>query len=855
MRRCQHVLEVLALGFLFGDSLCAQPPTPKKIVFVDPIGGPPPPFTHSFLFNIPVGVAIGPRGLGRNGQAVNTPTVWVADPVNNQVVGFPFLDPGPFPPFATGVENLSSLPCPISVRGCVVPNWQLNSPEYVAVDQASGNLWISDTGNDVVVEVDPITGTVVRFAGVGPQILVVSPPPPHPNAGQEPGQFFGPGPLAVDGLGFLYVADGAGAKLSFVPNEPSPPSANIRIQNFDKTGLFLTSWGSYCGLNPDGTQAEGSCNTSFPGAVALGDGQFDSVAGIALGTDDAIYITDTFNNRVQKFSQLTFPYTFLLKWGGFPFATSGVNFPFTAPDGQFGVPGGVAVGADGTVYVVDILNSRIQEFDTSGNFVGKGGSTGTAEAQFIGPFGIASTPPTFRDYDFLCAPSKSGFPPAPPFLYGQDCENGLVVSELGGTIAVYGPNPPVALRGNARVQFLAGRNDTDNDGITDELNVAACPPPLTACTNFDNSSLGFTTFGTVYPGDQTFVIYNTLSPAPPINEIRVRTESFGGPKNLLISFPLGCEAHPILSIVTFNIHPGQGINMHCSTPTVDVEYGPVGFQFTASDGTLASGTLNTGDSVSFDQMASSIKSNLGNIVVVVGGKSTLLTPGQTTFVDSTPPTTTAGVSPSPNANHWNNTNVLVGLNATDNPGGSGVSAITYSLTGGQTGSAVVPGSAAVVPISAEGITTVNFFATDHAGNQESPKSLTVQIDKTPPKLTCSASPSILRPTNRLVPVNLSVTVDDALSGPAGFLLSSVTSNERPPDKDVARDIVGFSVGAPSTSGFLRAERSHTNRVYTFVYTGTDLAGNQGSCTVTVTVLRRHEEDDDHEGPRPIGDRN
>ena len=86
----------------------------------------------------------------------------------------------------------------------------------------------------------------------------------------------------------------------------------------------------------------------------------------------------------------------------------------------------------------------------------------------------------------------------------------------------------------------------------------------------------------------------------------------------------------------------------------------------------------------------------------------------------------------------------------------------------------------------------------------------------------------------------------SLSGPNGFVLSSVTSNERQPDNDVGNDITGFTVGTPSTSGFLRAERSHRDRIYTLVYTGSDVAGNQASCTAVVKVARHHEEDHDRD---------
>jgi len=108
--------------------------------------------------------------------------------------------------------------------------------------------------------------------------------------------------------------------------------------------------------------------------------------------------------------------------------------------------------------------------------------------------------------------------------------------------------------------------------------------------------------------------------------------------------------------------------------------------------------------------------------------------------DTTPPTTTATPSPNPNASGWNNTNVAVTLNATDNPGGSGVKEIQFSLNGAQSGAGLVSGGVASVPIAAEGTTTLTYFARDNANNAEAPKTLPVQIDKTPPTVTF-ASPT------------------------------------------------------------------------------------------------------------------
>jgi hypothetical protein len=90
---------------------------------------------------------------------------------------------------------------------------------------------------------------------------------------------------------------------------------------------------------------------------------------------------------------------------------------------------------------------------------------------------------------------------------------------------------------------------------------------------------------------------------------------------------------------------------------------------------------------------------------------------------------------------------------------------------------------------------------------------------------------------RMAPVTLSVTVEDWLSGAEGFVLTSVRSNH---DQDTDKDIEGFKPGTASVGGSLRTEKGRT---YTFQYTGTDLAGNLDTCTVTVPVEWRAEQKD------------
>src|SRR5262249_17744517 len=107
-------------------------------------------------------------------------------------------------------------------------------------------------------------------------------------------------------------------------------------------------------------------------------------------------------------------------------------------------------------------------------------------------------------------------------------------------------------------------------------------------------------------------------------------------------------------------------------------------------------------------------------------------------------------------------------------------------------------------------------------------------DTTPPTVTCSASPAVLWPPNtKLISINSTVTVADADSGPAGFTLLSLTSNEG----DVTAESSGWTTGTPDTGGSLQASRlgSGDGRVYTLTYQGSDNAGNTATCSTTVTV--------------------
>jgi hypothetical protein len=158
-------------------------------------------------------------------------------------------------------------------------------------------------------------------------------------------------------------------------------------------------------------------------------------------------------------------------------------------------------------------------------------------------------------------------------------------------------------------------------------------------------------------------------------------------------------------------------------------------------------------------------------------------------VDTAAPVSTASVSPPPNADGWNNTDVTVTLSASDNASGVGVSEILHGV-----GGAAETRYAGPFVVSAEGMTAVTFHATDGA-NAEEPHTLTLKIDKTAPVVTASATAggnpyAPGSPTNR--DVTVSFDCSDPTSGVASVTAPVVVSAEGVTQKvvGVCRDRAG-----------------------------------------------------------------
>lgn len=106
--------------------------------------------------------------------------------------------------------------------------------------------------------------------------------------------------------------------------------------------------------------------------------------------------------------------------------------------------------------------------------------------------------------------------------------------------------------------------------------------------------------------------------------------------------------------------------------------------------------------------------------------------------DTIAPSTTHALIPAANQAGWNNTSTVVELTAADNSGGTGVKSITYTIGAGEP--VTIMSNGTKFAITDEGTAAVSYFATDNAGNQEAPKTLTVRIDRTPPQFTHALTP-------------------------------------------------------------------------------------------------------------------
>ncbi len=199
--------------------------------------------------------------------------------------------------------------------------------------------------------------------GTGFEICTVAASCQGGSEGVLGGELSSPFGIATDSQGNVYVAD----------------ISRHRIQKFDSSGTFLRTWGRDVdqggGTGFEVCTAAASCKAGIQGALG---GELSFPQGVATDPQGNVYVVDFFNDRIQKFDSSG---TFLRTWGKNVDQTGGTGSEVCvvaascqagtdgALGGELANPSSLAADAQGNVYVGEVINQRIQKFDSSGAFL------------------------------------------------------------------------------------------------------------------------------------------------------------------------------------------------------------------------------------------------------------------------------------------------------------------------------------------------------------------------------------------------------------------------------------------------------------------------------------------------------
>lgn len=140
---------------------------------------------------------------------------------------------------------------------------------------------------------------------------------------------------------------------------------------------------------PDGTITTFAGTGELPSGEEVGDGNAATQAmlaapkDVALGPDGSLYIADTFNNRVRRVAA---DGTITTVAGGTFLFDGSVGDGGPATDAMLYLPSGIAVASDGSIYIADAGNNRVQLVAPDGTITTV---AGTGEEGFAGDGGPA----------------------------------------------------------------------------------------------------------------------------------------------------------------------------------------------------------------------------------------------------------------------------------------------------------------------------------------------------------------------------------------------------------------------------------------------------------------------------------
>jgi len=271
----------------------------------------------------------------------------------------------------------------------------LLQPAGTAVD-ASGNIYIADTEDNVIRKIDAASGVITRLAGTG------QPGTTGPGGPATQTRLDAPQAVAVNTAGDVFVAD----------------TNNNRVDEVLPNGHIV------------GFAGNGKPGYAGDGAAAV-KAELTEPTGVAVDSDGNVYIADAGNNVIRRVDVQTGTITTVAGnfaadqanggLGGF----SGDGGPATSA--QLYDPQGVALDGAGDLFIADTFNHAIREVTPDGTIftvVNSAGANGAAPS----PGGETNGPATASR---LNGPSAVAVDSSSNTLYIADTTNNKAAAVTG----------------------------------------------------------------------------------------------------------------------------------------------------------------------------------------------------------------------------------------------------------------------------------------------------------------------------------------------------------------------------------------------------------------------------------------